>query len=104
MATSLRDLSAIRRVPVKNPPLVKIRIINCPNVKRVPSGCFERCEKTLRELWVCECNLENFDGLKGLEFESLEVLALYGNKIEEVKSVFCSGDDGEETRKNRFRN
>ena len=102
MATSLRDLSAIRRVPVKNPPLVKIRIINCPNVKRLPSGCFERCEKTLRELWVCECNLENFDGLKGLEFESLEVLALYGNKIEEVKSVFCSGDDGEETRKKPF--
>ena len=48
---------------------------------------------------MCECNLENLDGLKGLEFESLEVLALYGNKIEEVKSVFCSGDDGEETRK-----
>ena len=102
MATSLRDLSAIRRVPAKNPPLVKIRIINCPNVKRVPSGCFERCEKTLRELWVCECNLENLDGLKGLEFESLEVLALYGNKIEEVKSVFCSGDDGEETKKKPF--
>ena len=50
MATSLRDLSAIRRVPAKNPPLVKIRIINCPNVKRLPSGCFERCEKTLRPM------------------------------------------------------
>ena len=101
MTISLRDLSAIRAFSGTNhPPLVCVKIINCPNVKRLPSGCFERCEKTLRELWVCECGLETLDGLKGFEFRSLEVLVLYGKKIEEVESTFmcccCSDDDEEE--------
>ena len=99
MTISLRDLSAIRAFSGTNyPPLVCVKIINCPNVKRIPSGCFERCEKTLRELWVCECGLETLDGLKGFEFESLEVLVLYGNEIEEVESTFmcCRSDDEEE--------
>ena len=101
MTISLRDLSAIRAFSGTNhPPLVCVKIINCPNVKRLPSGCFERCEKTLRELWVCECGLETLDGLKGFEFRSLEVLVLYGNEIEEVESTFmcccCSDDDEEE--------
>ena len=99
MTISLRDLSAIRAFSGTNhPPLVCVKIINCLNVKRIPSGCFERCEKTLRELWVCECGLETLDGLKGFEFKSLEVLVLYGNEIEEVESTFmcCRSDDEEE--------
>ena len=47
---------------------------------------------------MCECGLETLDGLKGFEFESLEVLVLYGNEIEEVESTFmcCRSDDEEE--------
>jgi len=110
MITRLRDVSAIRAFfsGPNCPPLVSVKIINCKNVKRLPSGCFERCEKTLRELWVCECGLKKFDGLKGLEFESLEVLGLYGNEIEEVESLFCcrpgDGQESEARKKPPFRN
>jgi len=54
MITRLRDVSAIRAFfsGPNCPPLVSVKIINCKNVKRLPSGCFERCEKTLKS---CGC-------------------------------------------------